>query len=295
MTISTLSGILASAVAASATFTIAYPAGTSAGSFSGGVAHKLIVGQSDLAWPADFTLAFGASVITVTNATSSGWAVGSSFYIDLDQAGEANSVEAVNGVQKYIPLSLVTVDLGAPATADADGVCATQAITAAGGGTIGGALATDGVADLGLTGRNIVAAWTTTAVMYVTGTDVFGNAMVESSGSGTSFAGKKAFKTVTSVSVSVDVTGATVGTGVLLGLPVFLPGGGNVLVQQLDNAAATAGTLVAGLAPATASTALTADVRGTYSPNSAPNGARAFDLICALADPSFNGVAQYSV
>ena len=294
MTISTLQGSLPSAIADAGTFTIAYPAGTSSGSFSGGVAHALVMGQSDLAWPADFTLTFGATVITVTNASGSTCASGSDYYIDLDQAGEASAVSAINGAQKYIPLSLVTVDLGAPITADANGICESQAITAASTGTIAGALASDDVADLGLTGRNVVAAWTNTAIMTVTGTDVFGNVMVENSASGTSMAGKKAFKTVTAVDVSVDVTGATVGTGDVLGVPVYLSAGANVLKELEDNAAATAGTIVAGLSPATASTATTADVRGTYDPNSACNGVKAFDLICALPDPSFAGTAQFA-
>src|SRR3546814_1050600 len=75
--------------------------------------------------------------------------------------------------------NICAVNLGAPLTADADGVCASQAITAAAGGTINGAFATGGVATFDVP-RNVVAAWTTAAVLTVTGTDAYGNALVES-------------------------------------------------------------------------------------------------------------------
>jgi len=138
-----------------------------------------------------------------------------------------------------------------------------------------------------------VAAWTGTAVLTVTGTDEFGNTVVESSASGTSMAGKKAFKTVTSVVPSANITSATVGTGDVLGLPAFLPGAGRVLAELEDGAAATAGTLVAGVRT-TPATATTGDVRGTYDPNSAADGSKAFELVVALDDPSDKGVAQYA-
>src|SRR3546814_11170811 len=78
--------------------------------------------------------------------------------------------------------NICAVNLGAPLTADADGVCASQAITAAAGGTINGAFATGGVATFDVP-RNVVAAWTTAAVLTVTGTDAYGNALVDSSAS----------------------------------------------------------------------------------------------------------------
>src|SRR3546814_17307616 len=67
--------------------------------------------------------------------------------------------------------NICAVNLGAPLTADADGVCASQAITAAAGGTINGAFATGGVATLYVP-RNVVAAWTTAAGLTVTGTKI---------------------------------------------------------------------------------------------------------------------------
>jgi hypothetical protein len=168
-----------------------------------------------------------------------------------------------------------------PAAPDADGAVETQAATLVGGLATGinGALASGGVATFDVP-RNVVAAWTGTAVITVTGTDVYGRRQVESSGSGTSLAGKKAFKTVTGIAVSADVTGLTVGTGNVLGLPVRVTDAGYLLRVGWDNALAdNAGTFVA--ADATAVTATTGDTRGTFVPGSAPNGTRR--LIVAIA------------
>jgi hypothetical protein len=138
--------------------------------------------------------------------------------------------------------------------------------------------------------RNVVAAWTNTATITVVGTDEYGTVISETSGSGTSFTGKKAFKTVTSVNPSVTIAAATVGTGGVLGLPVCLPFIGAVTRELEDGIAATAGTLVK--ADQTKATATTGDVRGTYVPNSALNGAKSFQLFVSLPDAGYRGVTQ---
>jgi hypothetical protein len=285
-----------SAVATDGTFTFPYPTNTNAGSFAA-FGHKLFVDkfQSYLNAPADFTVAFGASEITVTylGATSipSGARVNAEFNVGGDDDGVVDTDFTDNVVERVTPAAAVVLNLGAPDTADADGVCASQAITAAGTGTIAGALASGGVATFDVP-RNVVAAWTNTAVLTVTGTDEYGKTVVESSASGTSFAGKKAFKTITSVDVSADVTGATVGTGDVLGLPAFVSDGALVIAELEDGAAATAGTIVGG--DSAKATATTGDVRGTYDANSAANGARVFDLVIIQTDPKYKGVAQYA-
>lgn len=236
----------------------------------------------------------GMAVLTVTNSGTSTWPAGTNFIFQFDESGIANIVTR-NNVRLYEPVCLALVDLGSPIAGAANSIATSQAITLVGAGaTINGALAASGVADLGLTGRNVVAAWTGTAVMTVTGKDIFGNTLVESSASGTSFTGKKAFKTVTSVKVSADVTGATVGTGNVLGLPVRLPAAGNIIRELENGATITAGTTVGALASSTPSSATSADVRGTYVPNSTPDGSKGFQLICALPDPAFAGEAQFA-
>lgn len=294
MSFKVIRGTLAASVASAATVAVSYPPGTSRGSFAQGVDHYMMLGQDKITEPAGMTLSFGATSVTITNAGASTWPAGTSFMLQLDEAGAENAVQR-SGVDLYDPLAVVLVDLGSPIVGAANSVATSQAITLVGAGaTLNGALASGGVADLGLTGRNVVAAWTGTAVMTVTGKDIFGATVVERSASGTSLTGKKAFKTITSVTVSADVTGATVGTGNVLGLPVRLPAAGNILRELENGATATAGTTVGALASSTPSSATSADVRGTYVPNSTPDGSKGFQLICALPDPAFAGEAQFA-
>jgi hypothetical protein len=140
--------------------------------------------------------------------------------------------------------------------------------------------------------RAIVAAWTGAAVLTVTGTDEYGAVMAESSASGTSLTGKKAFKTITGVKTSANITGLTVGTGKVLGLPVFLPSPAEVMRELEGGAIATAGTLVAGVT--TTQSATTGDVRGTYAPSSTPDGLKAFELIVALRSVEYKGATQFA-
>ena len=228
---------------------------------------------------------------TSRRSKSSDHPAGTEVFVQLDAPGKNNfSNVPVASTQSMAKLDTVIVSLGAPATADADGVCASQSGTASTAMTIAGALASGGVATFDVP-RNVVGAWTNTATLTVTGTDEYGNTVVETSGSGTSMAGKKAFKTVTSVVPSANITSATVGTGDVLGLPVFLSGTGMVLQELEDGAVPTAGTLVAGVS--SVATATTGDVRGTYDPNSAADGSKSFQLIVAVGDVSYKGVPQY--
>jgi hypothetical protein len=286
---------LASAVATGGTFTVGYPTGTSRGSFLKGKYHKILAQGALFTCPTDFTISFGASSATITYNGTTTLAAGAAVAVQLDIGGadlEGGAYEnlAVGHVQQG---QVVFVTLGSPATASSTAVCASQAITAAAGATINGASASGGIATFDVP-RNVVAAWTGTAVVTVTGKDVYGNTIKESSASGTSLTGKKAFKSVTAVSTSADITGATVGNGDVLGLPVHLPNTAQILKELEDNAVATAGTAVAGLAVTTKSTATTADVRGTYDPNSACDGSKSFTLVLALEDPEFTGNPQYA-
>lgn len=284
---------LGAAVATSGTFTVGYPTGKGAGNYSVGSHHSFYALGANYRSPTDFTVSFGSTEATITYLGDTTLPAGTHIFVQFDELGPNTSrpdyaVDMPAGVSWS---NLAAVNLGAPITADADGVAASQAITAADTGTINGALASGGVATFDVP-RNVVAAWTNTAVLTVTGTDAYGNVVVESSASGISFTGKKAFKTVTAVDVSADVTGATVGTGVVLGLPFFLAGTGQIIGELLDGAAATAGTKVAGVT--TTPSATTGDVRGTYNPNSAPNGAWAYTLLVALADVENRGATQYA-
>lgn len=303
----TVETTLASAVATSGTFTVAYPDGTNAGTFRGGSKNVMTAMNAVFQQPDGFTLSFGTSNITVTYLGATTIPAGTLVRLQLDEAGSAAAedlhgvvgdtttlVDIADGVTKA---EILYIELGAPDVADPDGVCEAQS-GAAGALTLDGALVSGGVATFDVP-RNIVidSGGADTAVLTITGTDVYGNTLVENitlNGS-TAVAGKKAFKTVTSVVSSATISnGAFVGTGDVLGLPVHVSDTGLLLAELENGAAASAGTLVAGLDPNTASGATTADVRGTYDPNSAADGSKAFTLVMAVADATFLGNAQYA-
>lgn len=284
--------VLGAAVGAGGSFTVPYPAGKSADDYLGGTDHQ-IVSQSIhtlFANTGNFTVAPGEANITVTLITAA-FPANTAIWLHLDRA-EADGAPAVSDPSRVQVITPVIVNLGKPITADADGISASQAVQANADALINGALAADGVAVLDAP-RNVVAAWTGAAVATVVGEDQFGQPMRESSASGTSFTGKKAFVKVTRVTFSANVTAATVGTGVVLGLPVFLPDAPDVLIEKVDGATpGTGGTLVVGdIATATATTG---DVRGTYSPNQAPNGSRLYEMVLAVRSPSHRGGPQFA-
>lgn len=292
----TVTLVLASAVATAGTFTVGYPPGTTRGDFVRGVAHRMNALQNNYAAPADFTVAVNATSATVTYQGATTLPAGTTIFFQFDTSGPASYREIAGDIELPPRVTMATsvlIDLGGPIAGAANNIITSVAITlAAPVSTFTGVLAVGGRVTLDVP-RNIVAAWTGTAVMTVTGTDDYNAVMVESSGSGTSFTGVKAFKTVTRVAVSANTTAATVGTGNVLGLPLRLLNAANILVQYQDNGSATAGTTVAALAQGTRSTATTADVRGTYTPNATPNGTIAFALLVAVDDPNDRGNPQF--
>jgi len=244
MSFDIITGTLASAVADSGTVTIAYPDKRSQGDYDwGSKKHVLVLGQSVLNAPADFTLTFNvnASDITLTNASGGVWAAGTAFTLQAERLG-ANDGDPSAGTSadraRQIAGEVALINLGSPDLADANGYVESQDLTALGVFSVGAtaaaaiaAAALDGTADVP---RNVVASWTGTAVLTVTGTDEYGNVIVASSTSGTSLTGKKAFKTVTGISTSANITSLTVGTGDVLGLPVRVGKLGNVLGEFKD-------------------------------------------------------------
>ena len=283
---------LVSLVAAGGSFTVAYPTGKSADDYVGGTDHLIISHsiQTLRSLSGDFSLAFGASNITVTLATNVAMPAGTVIFLNVDRSGE-DAEESLASTTRMALLNMVRCIFGAVTTADADGACASQSLNTGVDGLINGALAATGIATFA-TPRNVVAAWTGAAVLTVTGTDEYGDILAESSGSGTTFTGKKAFKTITKVRVSANVTGLTVGEGVVLGLPVFLPDAADALKEVVDGAAPTAGTFVAG--DRTTPSATTGDVRGTWAPNAAPNSTRIYEAILALRSVSAKGVDNFA-
>lgn len=285
---------LGSTVSIGGTFTVAYPAGKAAADYRGGT-NGFIVGMASSALQqrdGDYSIAFGASNATVTVLRGRGFSAGEIVYVHLDRAtADANEERIMANPFRMGIITPVKINLGAPVVASANAIVLSQGATTGGLATgINGALAAGGVATLNPP-RALVAAWTNTAIVTVTGTDEFGVVMRESSASGTSFAGRKAFARVTGISVNATVTGLTVGTSNILGLPVFLQNANLIFRELQDDATATAGTVVVG--DSTTPTATTGDVRGTYLPNATPNGTIRFDLIALLANTEFRGLPQF--
>lgn len=184
--------------------------------------------------------------------------------------GDAYEPQAHNS-RRGVPMTPpVQVDLGTPTAGAANTICASQSVSSGVAALLNGSTA--GTLDVP---RNVVASWTNTAIVTVRGTDKYGRSLTESSASGTSFTGKKAFKTITSVTFNANVTSATVGTGNVLGLPYRLAGKWDILAGYADSTQeAATSTVVAG--DATAATATTGDVRGTYAPATTPDGSKRF-------------------
>lgn len=231
-----------SAVATSGTITFAYPSGRSAGDYAS-YGHKAFAEglQTYLTQDkGDFTVSFGASDITFTYAGTTSIPANTTVALQANYVGQDDrDPSSLIGVKRTAFAPLARIDLGSPDTADADGILESQNLTSAG---VYSVLAFNGVygdpygnsyAVLDVP-RNVVAAWTGAAVLTVTGLDEYGNVMIESSASGTSFAGKKAFARVTSIAVSANVTAITVGTGDVLGLPVFVEKVGQVFGELQD-------------------------------------------------------------
>lgn len=194
-------------------------------------------------------------------------------------------------------------DFGAPATASTTGIFSALTIgstakvfTSANWAAAFLALTTQvGMLDAPY-GRNIQATGnaSTDQVVTITGRDYLGQPMKENitlAGAAT-IAGKKAFKWVDRVDVTVGTGGTTLslGWGDVLGLPYRAIG---AVTSIEDEIAATAGTFVAGAASTTTQTATTADPRGTIDFNSASNGTKKFKFAYLVDEANMHGNRQF--
>jgi hypothetical protein len=304
---------LASAVADNGTVTVGYPTDRSQGDYDWTPGkHVLFVAGNQYNAPADFTLTFNANAsdITLTNKSGVAWPAQSACRLQIDRPGAEdkridNTAEGNDRVRQ-IPTQLALISLGSPDADDPNGYCESQDLTDEGvfsdDTTAAAAIAAAALVGEADVPRNVVATWTGTAVLTVTGTDEFGDTIVESSGSGTTLASKKAFKTVTGISTSADITALTVGTGEVLGLPVKVGKLGQILgefkdgvplAKFTDNSTGTAGsTIAAGVGVSTVAipiqldTISDADVLTTYTPG------YKFKILAvdfAVADPATTG------
>jgi hypothetical protein len=294
---------LAADVADDGTETVGYPTGRSKGSYSGNTGkHVLVAGGNVYNSPTNFSLTFNANAsdITLTNKTGRTLEAGTSCTLQLERRGPRNFDLPVVPADPDTMLEglFYAIDLGSPLTADPNGIATAEDLGEAGEIPLDGVAATGGVATLDVP-RNVTATGVTATdpvTITVTGTDAYGEVLVEEFTGPDGVAtteGKKAFKTVTKVEQDADSTDTIeIGFGDVLGLPCFLGDTGYVLGELEDGAAASAGTVVAGVADE--ATATTGDVRGTYEPNSACDGDAGFVLLAFIPDPSDKGVAQFA-
>lgn len=213
---------------------------------------------------------------------------------NADNVRTGNAISADRTVLG-VPLKNVVTESFAPVVAASTSVAASQAVLAAtvAGALINGAVATLGVATFDVP-RNVVAAWTGTAIITITGKDKYGVTIVEASASGTSHTGKKAFKSISKITTNADITGFTAGSGAILGLS-YAPIVGGFVRGRFGEDTADAGTYAPPIRIAATST--TGDVRGTYAYAGTANGTNVFTVIYVAAngpqDTDAFGVAQF--
>jgi len=187
-----------------------------------------------------------------------------------------------NEGRRGAPITFMTkVDLGTPIVADPDGIsdghdgsAATGSLTVA----IDGTLASAGVVTLD-TPRTLSidtdSAGDTSQSITVTGTDVYGEVLVETidfNGT-TAVVGLKAFKTITAATLSAALTSeCDLGTTDALGLPYVLSDNSNLLNTWFGGVdEVTKPTIVLGVTTDPA-TAITGDTRGTLDLNGTLDG-----------------------
>ena len=305
MSFKTAEFVISADVADAGTFTVNYPTGTNRGDFEFAMGHYMTINGTRYNQPEDIGVSFGASAITITNNSGGTIPATGRGFFNFARSGQTIAVKGRNGVyqntaKRTTGAQVVVLSLGAPIVGDVDGLV-TGFTGDAGAITMDGDLVgSDGIAVLDVPRALVVdSGGADTSVITITGTDEYGRTMVENitANGTTAVNGKKAFKTVTSISGSVAAAnGIFIGTTNIIGLPIHVPKTtvGYILKELQDDAVATAGTVVAGLTRNTESTATTADVRGTYLPNATPDGAKAFTLIAVVPDPEYQGNPQYA-
>ncbi len=180
----------------------------------------------------------------------------------------------------------------APAAGAANNIWTAAVLAAGVANAPTGSLASGGVATLDVPrGLTMVSAnaGDTTQVVTIRGFDEYGEAMTETRTlNGTNAVlFLKAFKRVVSItSATLTAGNVTVGTSNALGLPYRIRAG-DVIVTNLD-AAAEVGTRT--VADTATPTAATGDIRGTFTPGTAPNGTRNYTLVHWIQDNGMDAI-----
>lgn len=228
------------AVASAGTIEFAYPAGKSAGHYASfghkAQLHGLMNSLSQDA--GDFSLAF-TTVITMTYNGSTSIPAGSLVSVQVNMRGQDDGMQYVAPLMKRMTAApTYRIDLGTPKAIDDNAIAESQTVTGAGTAFVLNGVQSDlyGGVNVKLdVPRALTAAWTNTAVITITGKDEYGDVIVETSASGTSHTGKKAFAEITSITTSATITSAIVGIGDVLGLPVYIGSAHQIVGELVDN------------------------------------------------------------
>jgi len=290
----TPAGTLSADVATSGTFTVTVPAPYDNGSFIGALDHRLTINGVPYVSPTGFSIAISGSTATITNRSTATWKSGSAFVLQLNQLGDAAATRQPARLADRAFLGYVrVVPIGAPAASSATAVLTATAFASA----TSVAPTTSAVPGAGIGGRalKIVSsnAGDTTQTITITGKDAFGVTITEAiAANGTTIVnGKKAFSTVTSIASSAALAGnLSVGTINVFGLPVPMNMLG-LVIKDLTNGSTsgTGGTFVAADVTAGGPTTTSGDARGTYAPNTAPDGTNYYHVLLAAPDSLFPG------
>lgn len=191
----------------------------------------------------------------------------------------------------------VYVEFGTPSTASTTAIVVAQDMTSA--GTLTSFAATYLPATEGMMGRYgrmlaIQASAASTGTVTIKGRDYLGQSMVETATlNGTTAVNlNKAFRYIDSVTWTATASAnLLVGTRLALGVPYRVQT--TVITNELVNGTtATAGALVVG--STAVQTATTADPRGMYTPNSAPNGTNTYTLMYFADQTNIHGNVHFT-
>jgi hypothetical protein len=272
-----------------ASLNIPYPEGRNEGYFFSGVNHTMTVGGSFFRCPRDFLIVTAPDRITLTwqgNATIPARSV---LNIQLETPGSDFYFDAKNGVtvNNMVHSPMFMLNLGAPQAAQEDAIAHRQ----------------QSAADRPLQlanektdcPRNLIvyaAAPSAECHFLVEGLDVYGRTLRENIIGASQ--GRKAFATIRKITPSHACGEACVGTGAMLGLPVFLPAPGFLMREIINGESVSGGLLVSG--DKNAPTPSSGDCRGLYSPPNgiALDGRHTVHLLVSLPNPGNIGLADFT-
>jgi hypothetical protein len=191
----------------------------------------------------------------------------------------------------------VYVEFGTPTTASTTAIVIAQDMTVAATLTTFAATylpATEGM--MGRYGRmlQVAGSGATTGTVTIKGRDYLGQSMVEqfTLNGATPVLGGKAFRYVDSVTYTATASiNLLVGTQASLGIP-YRAQTTAITNEMINGGTATAGAIVVG--STATQTATTADPRGKYTPNSAPNGTNTYTLMYFADQTNLHGNAHFT-